>query len=118
VVDPRRGRDGLDRARPISLECRARRQPRSLAKARAEYRHGYVPLPGLAGARAGYGWIVGTSPRRTKVVLIGGETDYGFTADFRRFVDEHTTIVTLSATDRATAGRVAGPVERAYFAKA
>jgi CubicO group peptidase (beta-lactamase class C family) len=88
------------------------------AKERAEYRRGYVPLPGLAGARASYAWIIGTSPRRTRVVLIGGETDYGFTADFRRFVDEQTTIVTLSATDRAPAGRVAARVEHAYFGKA
>ena len=85
------------------------------ARERAEYRRGYVDLPGAKGARVGYGWIVGTTRRGTRVVLVGGETDYGFTADLRRFVDERTTIVTLSDTDGAPAGAVAARIEQAYF---
>jgi CubicO group peptidase (beta-lactamase class C family) len=88
------------------------------ARERAAYRRGYVRLPGSRGGRAGFGWVVALSPRHTPVVLVGGDTDYGFTSDFRRFVGEGTTIVTLSADDRAPAQNVAARIEHGYFAHA
>jgi CubicO group peptidase (beta-lactamase class C family) len=106
----------LSTARDLFRWSAALRTDRVLsARERAAYRRGYVRIPGPGGARAGFGWVVGTSPRHTPVILVGGETDYGFTSDFRRFVGEGTTIVTLSADDGAPAEHVAGRIEHAFF---
>jgi CubicO group peptidase (beta-lactamase class C family) len=86
------------------------------AAERAKYERAYVRVPGLRNARAGYGWIVGRSPRGTRVILVGGGTDFGFTADFRRFASENAVLLTLSATDRQPAERVAPLLERRFFA--
>jgi CubicO group peptidase (beta-lactamase class C family) len=47
------------------------------AAERAKGLVGY-PVPGETGVSEGYGWMVGTSQRGTKVINAGGGSDYGF----------------------------------------
>ena len=78
----------------------------------AEYEQGRLKLgPGAVA----YGAVVGRSPRGTRVVTVGGDTDFGYTSDLRRFIDERVAIVVLSATDRHPARTVAPLVERAFL---
>lgn len=61
-----------------------------------------VPI-GAPGARAAYGWVVGTTPDGRAVRLVGGDTDYGFTSDLRYYPGEHVATVALSCSDRTPA---------------
>ena len=68
----------------------------------AQVFRGRVPT-GPPGAKAAYGWVVGTTPAGEPVRLVGGDTDYGFTSDLRYYPRQQVATVALSCSDSSPA---------------
>jgi CubicO group peptidase (beta-lactamase class C family) len=79
-----------------------------------ELLRGEVALPGQPGVEAGFGGVVAATPHGS-VVATGGGTDFGFTADLRRYRPQGVVTVVLSNSDRAPADRVGFALEHALF---
>jgi len=62
----------------------------------------------------GYGWVVATTPRRTKVVVHNGGNGI-FSADFRRYLDEDVVIIVCSNIAGQKAWQIAEQIDRIIF---
>jgi CubicO group peptidase (beta-lactamase class C family) len=80
----------------------------------SELDRGYLrlPTPGPP-ARVSFGGILAVTRKRNRVAAVGGGTDFGFTADVRRYLSAGVITVVLANSDRHPAGRAGFVVEHA-----
>jgi len=80
----------------------------------AELDGGYLklPLPGPP-ASVSFGGILARTAHGARVAAVGGGTDFGFSADVRRYLSTPRITIVLSNTDRLSAGKAGFTVERA-----
>ena len=69
------------------------------------------PMPGPGDASAAFGWVTGRSPEGDRVAAIGGQTDYGFTADVRLYLDDGSVTVVLANDSSFDSLRAAHAIE-------
>jgi CubicO group peptidase (beta-lactamase class C family) len=83
-------------------------------KSLRELDSGYLklPTPGLP-ARVSLGGILASTRKGNRVAAVGGGTDFGFSADVRRYLTTSVITVVLSNSDRSPAGPAGFTVEHA-----
>lgn len=71
-----------------------------------------LPTPGPP-AQVSFGGILASTPKHDRVAAVGGGTDFGFTADVRRYLSANVVTVLLANSDRRPAGPAGFVVEHA-----
>ncbi|HEU0302912.1 MAG TPA: serine hydrolase domain-containing protein [Longimicrobium sp.] len=84
------------------------------AEARRKMWTPHVPEDEEGGSHYGYGWVVGSTPRGTRLIAHNGGNGIFF-ADFRRYVDEGVVVLVMSNTADASYSRALGGLTRLVF---